>query len=64
MRRTVWTTGGCDSWYLDANGRNTTVWPGTTGEFRKVTRRVDLTEYEVLRAPAGRRREMKTEAAR
>ncbi|MGK5499725.1 flavin-containing monooxygenase [Streptomyces sp. URMC 125] len=52
MERTVWTTGGCDSWYLDARGRNTTVWPGTTGEFRRVTRRVDLAEYEVLRAPA------------
>ncbi|MFR9755469.1 flavin-containing monooxygenase [Streptomyces sp. TR06-5] len=49
MRRTVWNTGGCDSWYLDANGRNTTVWPGTTAEFRKVTRRLDLDEYEVLR---------------
>ncbi|MTE19433.1 NAD(P)-binding protein [Streptomyces sp. TRM43335] len=56
MKRTVWTTGGCDSWYLDAQGRNTTVWPGTTGEFHRVTRQVDLTEYEVLRAgarPAG-----------
>ncbi|NBM19228.1 NAD(P)/FAD-dependent oxidoreductase [Streptomyces sp. GC420] len=51
MRRTVWNTGGCDSWYLDANGRNTTVWPGTTGEFRKETRRVDLAEYELLRPP-------------
>ncbi|MEU3613953.1 NAD(P)/FAD-dependent oxidoreductase [Streptomyces sp. NPDC006872] len=52
MKRTVWNTGGCTSWYLDANGRNTTVWPGTTAEFRKATRRVDLAEYEVLRAPA------------
>ena len=52
MRRTVWNTGGCDSWYLDASGRNTTVWPGTTAEFRKVTRSVDLAEYEVLRAAA------------
>ncbi|OKH95953.1 flavin-containing monooxygenase [Streptomyces uncialis] len=51
MKRTVWNTGGCDSWYLDANGRNTTVWPGTTSEFRAATRRVDLGEYEVLRAP-------------
>ncbi|MFF4663924.1 flavin-containing monooxygenase [Streptomyces sp. NPDC001282] len=50
MKRTVWNTGGCDSWYLDANGRNTTVWPGTTTEFRKVTRAVDLGEYEVVRA--------------
>ncbi|MGW2205615.1 flavin-containing monooxygenase [Streptomyces sp. NPDC001774] len=61
MERTVWKSGGCDSWYLDANGRNTTLWPGTTGEFRRETRRVDLAEYEVLRpavaekAPADRR---------
>lgn len=51
MKRTVWNTGGCTSWYLDAGGRNTTVWPGTTTEFRQATRRVDLTEYEVLRKP-------------
>ncbi|MFI8390772.1 flavin-containing monooxygenase [Streptomyces sp. NPDC085540] len=49
MERTVWNTGGCTSWYLDAQGRNTTVWPGTTGEFRRETRSVDLAEYEVLR---------------
>ncbi|MFF7448468.1 MULTISPECIES: NAD(P)-binding domain-containing protein [unclassified Streptomyces] len=50
MRRTVWNTGGCTSWYLDENGRNTTIWPGTTTEFRRATRRVDLTEYQVIRA--------------
>lgn len=50
MKRTVWNTGGCTSWYLDASGRNTTIWPGTTGEFRSATRRVDLGEYEVVRA--------------
>ncbi|WP_328900623.1 NAD(P)/FAD-dependent oxidoreductase [Streptomyces sp. NBC_00441] len=49
MKRTVWNTGGCTSWYLDANGRNTTVWPGTTSEFRKATRTVDVSEYQVLR---------------
>jgi cation diffusion facilitator CzcD-associated flavoprotein CzcO len=49
MKRTVWNTGGCTSWYLDASGRNTTIWPGTTTEFRRATRRVDLAEYEVLR---------------
>ncbi|MEU9381108.1 NAD(P)/FAD-dependent oxidoreductase [Streptomyces sp. NPDC048279] len=51
MKRTVWNTGGCTSWYLDANGRNTTIWPGTTTEFRRATQRVDLAEYEVVRAP-------------
>ncbi|MER8067242.1 NAD(P)/FAD-dependent oxidoreductase [Streptomyces sp. NPDC094034] len=50
MQRTVWNTGGCTSWYLDEQGRNTTVWPGTTAEFRRATREVDLAEYEVIRA--------------
>ncbi len=27
MQSTVWTS-GCASWYLDASGRNTTLWPG------------------------------------
>lgn len=49
LQRTVWNSGGCDSWYLDAEGRNTVVWPGSTGEFRRVTRRVDLAEYQLLR---------------
>lgn len=32
---TVWTTGGCGSWYLDAAGRNTTLWPSTAWAFRQ-----------------------------
>jgi cation diffusion facilitator CzcD-associated flavoprotein CzcO len=52
LRSAVWTTGGCDSWYLDAHGRNTTVWPGSTTAFRRATQRVDPAEYEVL-YPAG-----------
>ncbi|MFJ9028960.1 flavin-containing monooxygenase [Streptomyces sp. NPDC102274] len=55
MKRTVWNTGGCTSWYLDEQGRNTTVWPGTTSEFRRATREVDLAEYEVIRATASAR---------
>ncbi|MFI0814867.1 flavin-containing monooxygenase [Streptomyces sp. NPDC021098] len=52
MKRTVWNSGGCDSWYLE-NGRNTTLWPGSTSEFKRVTARVRLAEYEVLRQRAG-----------
>ena len=55
MKRAVWNTGGCTSWYLDASGRNTTIWPGTTTEFRSATRHVDLAEYEVIRAAARRK---------
>jgi cation diffusion facilitator CzcD-associated flavoprotein CzcO len=50
MRGTVWTSGGCASWYLDANGRNTTLWPSFTWPFRTRTRRLEPAEYE-LRAP-------------
>lgn len=51
MKRTVWNSGGCDSWYLE-NGRNTTLWPGSTSEFKRVTARVRLAEYDVLRQRA------------
>ena len=44
---TVWNTGGCQSWYLDANGRNTTLWPTFTFEFMRELRRADLAEYDV-----------------
>lgn len=45
MATTVWTNGGCRSWYLNSAGRNPTLWPGTTWRFRRATRRVDLREY-------------------
>ena len=47
MRRTVWNTGGCSSWYLDAHGRNVTLWPRTTFSFRRLTRRFDVGQYAV-----------------
>jgi cation diffusion facilitator CzcD-associated flavoprotein CzcO len=30
LQGSVWNTGGCASWYLDARGRNSTIWPGFT----------------------------------
>jgi hypothetical protein len=30
LRRTVWNRGGCRSWYVDANGRNSVMWPDFT----------------------------------
>lgn len=39
---TVWNSGGCKSWYLDATGRNSALWPDGVGSFtRKVTRIVE-----------------------
>ncbi len=57
MRGTVWTSGGCASWYLDESGRNTTLWPGFTWRFRRETRRFDPSEYLVHRAAPQRPRE-------
>ena len=47
MQRTVWSTGGCASWYLDSHGRNVTLWPRTTFTFRRLTRRFDVEQYVV-----------------
>jgi cation diffusion facilitator CzcD-associated flavoprotein CzcO len=43
--RTVWRTGGCDSWYLNAAGKNTNNWPGPWLEFRRRTRRIDPAQF-------------------
>lgn len=45
---TVWNAGGCASWYLDGNGRNSTLWPGTTWAYRRRLGRWKPTEYELL----------------
>ncbi|WHT17721.1 NAD(P)/FAD-dependent oxidoreductase [Crossiella sp. CA-258035] len=51
MRGTVWLTGGCESWYLDAKGRNTTLWPTFTWSYRQLTRKFDAQAYSIrLRA--------------
>jgi cation diffusion facilitator CzcD-associated flavoprotein CzcO len=55
LARTVWNRGGCRSWYLDANGRNTSLWPGSTWTFRRRTRRFDPWAYQTEVAPAPRR---------
>ena len=47
MKRTVWTTGGCASWYLDDHGNNTTLWPRTTFAFRGLTAQFDTAAYRV-----------------
>jgi cation diffusion facilitator CzcD-associated flavoprotein CzcO len=45
MRGSVWTAGGCRSWYLDATGRNSTLWPGFTMPFRLRLRRLRAGDY-------------------
>ncbi|MGH2846387.1 MAG: flavin-containing monooxygenase [Thermoleophilaceae bacterium] len=49
---TVWTEGGCASWYIDRNGRNSTLWPTFTWPFRSRTREFDAGAYALgARAP-------------
>jgi cation diffusion facilitator CzcD-associated flavoprotein CzcO len=50
MKGTVWTEGGCASWYIDAKGRNTTLWPDHTFRFFKALRTFDPNEYATLPA--------------
>ncbi len=45
MRRTVWVSRGCRRWYIDATGRNSTLWPDTTYAFRKRVARFRPDEY-------------------
>jgi cation diffusion facilitator CzcD-associated flavoprotein CzcO len=54
MKGTVWTAGGCESWYLDRKGLNTTLWPDFSFRFRNALRRFDPGEYriEAARTPA------------
>lgn len=47
MGRTVWNSGGCSSWYIDAKGKNTTIWPDFTWRFWQSTRRFDPAAYRL-----------------
>ena len=48
---TVWVSGGCSSYYIDRNGRNSTIWPTFTWPFRRRTREFDEAAY-ALGSPA------------
>lgn len=45
MKNTVWAS-GCQSWYLDEQGKNWTLWPGFTFMYRAATRRFDAAVCE------------------
>jgi hypothetical protein len=44
MPGTVWLEGGCSSWYLDANGLNTSLWPDFSFRFAQAMRNFDPAE--------------------
>jgi cation diffusion facilitator CzcD-associated flavoprotein CzcO len=55
LQGTVWTSGGCVSWYLDAQGKNTTIWPGSTWPYRRRLRRFTPADYELRPRTSERR---------
>lgn len=42
---TVFNSGGCSSYYLDARGKNFAAWPWSTGSLRRKLSRFDLENY-------------------
>lgn len=50
LRGSVWNAGGCASYYLDENGRNSFMYPWSTVRYRRQTRRFDLDAYATVAA--------------
>ncbi|HEX5193307.1 MAG TPA: NAD(P)/FAD-dependent oxidoreductase [Solirubrobacteraceae bacterium] len=44
-RGSVWTAGGCVSWYLDATGRNSALWPGSVRAYRRRLATFDVNDW-------------------
>ncbi|MCO5230406.1 MAG: NAD(P)/FAD-dependent oxidoreductase [Chitinophagales bacterium] len=50
LQNTIWKS-GCQSWYLTKSGKNTTLWPGFTFEFRARTKFFNPGDYEQIKSP-------------
>ena len=49
LKTMIWSDGGCNSYYLkDSNGKNTSIWPGSTMSYRKQTKRINKTDYDIV----------------
>ncbi len=44
MAKTVWTTGGCNSWYL-VDGENRTLWPSYSDSFKRRLTGFDIADF-------------------
>lgn len=47
FKGTTWTS-GCNSWYLTADGKNTTLWPSFSWQYRLRTRHFNSAEYRFI----------------
>jgi cation diffusion facilitator CzcD-associated flavoprotein CzcO len=51
---TVYNSGGCSSYYVDVNGRNSFIWPWSTARLRADVGRFDASRYDVTQPDAAR----------
>jgi cation diffusion facilitator CzcD-associated flavoprotein CzcO len=51
LETSVFNTGGCSSYFIDRNGRNSTNWPWSIRELRRRLRRFDAAAYETELQP-------------
>lgn len=47
LLKTVWNSGGCASWYLNKNGKNVTLWPSSTFDFRKKIQKISWRNFDI-----------------
>ncbi|WP_111657212.1 flavin-containing monooxygenase [Isoalcanivorax indicus] len=50
LQGTVWNTGGCSSYYIDANGLNSTGFPWSTLTMRRLLAAFDARDYDIVMA--------------
>ncbi|GAC68345.1 flavin-containing monooxygenase [Gordonia soli] len=48
---TVWNAGGCSSWYIDASGRNSVMWPTYTRTYRRLMSQFEPADHLLDTAP-------------
>jgi cation diffusion facilitator CzcD-associated flavoprotein CzcO len=49
LKEMVWSSGGCNSYYLKGmNGKNTSIWPGSTMKYRKETKKINIQDYNIV----------------
>jgi cation diffusion facilitator CzcD-associated flavoprotein CzcO len=57
LASTVWNSGGCGSWYFDATGRNSVMWPTYTATYRRMMSRFAPGDHTIsVRATSSVRR--------
>ena len=45
LKKTVWQSGGCHSWYQDSKGNNTLIWPYFTWTYILLMKNFDAKSY-------------------